>query len=235
MKLPQISAPLSLPVPRTSGDDRVAVIGDGENVDAPYLNSIVRVALSLGDLSHFIVMGDLRSPRMENWRKPEMVDAIAARGGFLVDVRSQGIKNSSDHAIVVRASRLFFKGECDTIAIVSNDKGFSQIARQLRGEGARVVGIGTHQPTPVFRAAFSDFFVVRPCNLQAATAPKLLAGVISRIVEGWAFVTVPRVSLVPIACPLTRVGPRLGDVVRLLLRPAAGNGWRGEILETLVH
>lgn len=213
---------------------RVGLLVDGENIPAWFFDDILRISNSLGELCHLSILGDLRSPRMVSWRDSETVSKLSACGGSIVNVCSHGVRNASDHALVVRASRLFFKDGYDTIAIASNDKGYAQIACQLRNEGGRIVGFGTLQPAPVFRAAFSDFFVVRPRAIEPS-APKPLAGVISRIVDGWAFVTVPRISPAPIACPLTRVGSRLGDVVRLLLRRVNDDGWRGEILETLAH
>ena len=212
----------------------VGLLVDGENVPAWYLDDILRISNSLGDLRHVSVLGDLRSPRMESWRDLEIVNRVGLCGGTIEDIRSRGIKNASDHAVTVRASRLLFKDRLSTIAIASNDRSFGQIALQLRAEGGCVIGFGTCQPAPMFRSAFSDFHVVRPQSLQPV-APKPLAGVIARVVDAWAFVNVPRVSPTPIACPLTKAGSRSGDVVRLLLRRANGEGWRGEILETLAH
>ena len=70
-------------------------------------------------------------------------------------------KNATDIAMVIEAMDILYTGEVDGFAIVTNDSDFTRLALRLRESGMMVIGMGDDVAPASFRAACTDFIVLR--------------------------------------------------------------------------
>ena len=70
-------------------------------------------------------------------------------------------KNATDIAMVIEAMDILYTGEVDGFAIVTNDSDFTRLALRLRESGMIVIGMGDDVAPASFRAACTDFIVLR--------------------------------------------------------------------------
>ncbi len=70
-------------------------------------------------------------------------------------------KNATDIAMVIEAMDILYTGEVDGFAIVTNDSDFTRLALRLRESGMTVIGMGDDVAPASFRAACTDFIVLR--------------------------------------------------------------------------
>lgn len=70
-------------------------------------------------------------------------------------------KNATDIAMVIEAMDILYTGEVDGFAIVTNDSDFTRLALRLRESGMIVIGMGDDVAPAAFRAACTDFIVLR--------------------------------------------------------------------------
>ena len=70
-------------------------------------------------------------------------------------------KNATDIAMVIDAMDILYTGKVDGFAIVTNDSDFTRLALRLRESGMTVIGMGDDVAPAAFRAACTDFIVLR--------------------------------------------------------------------------
>ena len=70
-------------------------------------------------------------------------------------------KNATDIALVIDAMDILYTGKVDGFAIVTNDSDFTRLALRLRESGMTVIGMGDDVAPAAFRAACTDFVVLR--------------------------------------------------------------------------
>ena len=85
-------------------------------------------------------------------------------------------KNATDIAMVIDAMDILYTGTVDGFAIVTNDSDFTRLALRLRESGMTVIGMGDDVAPASFRAACTDFVVLRESRriAEELTAQKKL-------------------------------------------------------------
>ena len=146
----------------------VAVLIDGENIEAKYADQIFAKADSIGTVVAKHIYGAGFS--LSEWSTQIYRYAIEMK----LTMQPSRYKNSSDLALVIGAMELLYRGTgkihetpLDTFLIVSSDSDFSLLAHKLRAENITVVGLGgPDNVNPIWPSACSEFYMLEEVNGQ---------------------------------------------------------------------
>lgn len=124
---------------------RVAVLIDGDNLNAGHFSEIKSQAATMGRLD--IVRVYAGNSRANNWQ--------ATLGARLV-YAGQG-KNAADILLSIDAMEIACLDGVESFAIASSDKDFTHLAQRLREKGRYVLGLGEEKTTDCFRESCHRF------------------------------------------------------------------------------
>ena len=136
-----------------TGELKIAVLIDGENISANYADTLFQKIAVYGDA---LVKKVYVSPTLNGW-KPEIVFKHAV--DMVVKPVYVSGKNVLDIALVLDAMDLMHakKEIINCFCIVSNDSDFALLAMRLRENGIKVIGFGEHHAVDSFVNACDDF------------------------------------------------------------------------------
>ena len=136
-----------------TGQARVAVLIDAENVSPRHARAVFEAAAKLGEATVRRIYGDFSNGRLSSWNASIREFAIvpchqapAAQG-----------KNAADIALVIDAMDLMYRERLDGFALMSSDSDFTRLAQRLREGGFAVWGFGESKTPRAFRAACNGF------------------------------------------------------------------------------
>lgn len=146
------------------GEDlRIALLIDGDNISAKYLNSILDELTEVGVVTIKRIYGDWTRPEMHSWGKELLKRSITPMQQF----SNVSGKNATDSALIIDAMDILYNKDVDAFAIVSSDSDFTRLASRLSESGKTVIGLGEAQTPDSFRNACTRFVQLE--NLHSAS------------------------------------------------------------------
>ncbi|HEX4293003.1 MAG TPA: NYN domain-containing protein [Rhizomicrobium sp.] len=133
----------------TAHPARLAVLIDGDNAPARFVDKLFQKVANLGEARVRRVYGDFSNPCLKPWKDVLAKHALVPRQTV---EQCQG-KNASDIALVIDAMDLLHSGKFDGFCIVSSDSDFTSLAMRIREHGAKVYGFGEQKTPKSFRRA----------------------------------------------------------------------------------
>lgn len=136
-----------------TGEMRVAVLIDAENVASKYISIILNEANSLGNVIIRRIYGDWTNQQMSAWKTVILDNSVQP----IQQYSNVSGKNSSDSALIIDAMDLLFQGRLDCFCIVSSDSDFTRLAARLRESEKYVLGMGEQKTPQSFVSACNKF------------------------------------------------------------------------------
>ena len=134
-------------------DLRIALLIDGDNISAKYLNSILDELTEVGLVNIKRIYGDWTRPEMHSWGKELLNRSITPMQQF----NNVSGKNATDSALIIDAMDILYNKDVDAFAIVSSDSDFTRLASRLAESGKTVIGMGEAKTPDSFRNACTRF------------------------------------------------------------------------------
>ena len=134
-------------------DLRIALLIDGDNISAKYLNSILDELTEVGVVNIKRIYGDWTRPEMHSWGKELLNRSITPMQQF----NNVSGKNATDSALIIDAMDILYNKDVDAFAIVSSDSDFTRLASRLAESGKTVIGMGEAKTPDSFRNACTRF------------------------------------------------------------------------------
>ena len=128
----------------------VAVLVDGDNLNAKHATAILSVAAKHGTPT--VIRAYLDAQRNDAWHDAAGFRLIHAGTG----------KNAADILLALDAMELFLRGGINTFVIASSDGDFAHLAQRLREHQAKVIAIGEAKAPASFRASGTQFVEIGP-------------------------------------------------------------------------
>ena len=139
--------------PLKSGNLRLAVLIDAENVPRNCMKRVMEEIAIYGTPTIKRIYGDWTSPVVSGWKSSLLENAITP----IQQYSYTSGKNSSDSAMIIDAMDILYAGKTDGFVLVSSDSDFTRLAIRLREAGQRVIGIGERKTPSAFIAACDKF------------------------------------------------------------------------------
>lgn len=134
-------------------DLRIALLIDGDNISAKYLNSILDELTEVGTVTIKRIYGDWTRNEMHSWGKELLNRSITPMQQF----NNVSGKNATDSALIIDAMDILYNKDVDAFAIVSSDSDFTRLASRLGESGKTVIGMGEAKTPDSFRNACTRF------------------------------------------------------------------------------
>lgn len=134
-------------------DLKIALLIDGDNISAKYLNSILDELTEVGEVNIKRIYGDWTRPEMHSWGKELLRRSITPMQQF----SNVSGKNATDSALIIDAMDILYNKEVDAFAIVSSDSDFTRLANRLQESAKTVIGMGEAKTPESFRNACTRF------------------------------------------------------------------------------
>lgn len=134
-------------------DLKIALLIDGDNISAKYLNSILDELTEVGVVNIKRIYGDWTRPEMHSWGKELLNRSITPMQQF----NNVSGKNATDSALIIDAMDILYNKDVDAFAIVSSDSDFTRLASRLGESGKTVIGMGEAKTPDSFRNACTRF------------------------------------------------------------------------------
>ena len=134
-------------------DLKIALLIDGDNISAKYLNSILDELTEVGVATIKRIYGDWTRPEMHSWGKELLNRSITPMQQF----NNVSGKNATDSALIIDAMDILYNKDVDAFAIVSSDSDFTRLASRLAESGKTVIGMGEAKTPDSFRNACTRF------------------------------------------------------------------------------
>jgi len=152
-------------VEEQSGQQKIAVLIDGDNAQAILLPQILAEVSKFGLITIKRIYGDWTTTNMNQWRESLHKNAIQPEQQFRYTVG----KNATDSAMIIDAMDLLHSNNVEGFCIVSSDSDYTRLATRIREEGLFVIGVGETRTPEAFRNACNQFIYCE--NLTEAKAP----------------------------------------------------------------
>ena len=143
-------------------DLKIALLIDGDNISAKYLNSILDELTEVGSITIKRIYGDWTRNEMHSWGKELLNRSIMPMQQF----NNVSGKNATDSALIIDAMDILYNKDVDVFAIVSSDSDFTRLASRLGESGKMVIGMGEAKTPDSFRNACTRFVSLE--NLQSS-------------------------------------------------------------------
>lgn len=164
---------------KESGDHRVAVLIDGDNVPSAYVKEMMEEIAKYGTPTIKRIYGDFTKPHLKKWKAMLLTNAIIPIQQYAY---TRG-KNATDSAMIIDAMDILYGGKVDSFCLVSSDSDFTRLAMRLRESGKTVIGMGERKTPEPFIVACDRFIyieILKPKNKESnATAKNKTAGTAS--------------------------------------------------------
>lgn len=140
----------------TSGELRLAVLIDADNIPYAHIKEMMEEVAKYGNPTFKRIYGDWTKPNLSGWKNVLLLNAITP-------VQQYGYttgKNSTDSAMIIDAMDILYTGRVDGFCIVSSDSDFTRLATRLREAGMKVFGIGEKKTPISFISACNKFIYI---------------------------------------------------------------------------
>jgi uncharacterized LabA/DUF88 family protein len=117
---------------------RIAVLIDGDNAQASFIEHMLAEVGKYGIVSIRRVYGDWTTPSMNSWKPVLQEHAIQPIQQFQNTIG----KNATDSALIIDAMDILYTGNVEGFCIVSSDSDYTRLATRIRETGFFVMGIG---------------------------------------------------------------------------------------------
>ena len=134
-------------------DLKIALLIDGDNISAKYLNGILDELTEVGVVNIKRIYGDWTRNEMHSWGKELLNRSITPMQQF----NNVSGKNATDSALIIDAMDILYNKDVDVFAIVSSDSDFTRLASRLCESGKTVIGMGEAKTPDSFRNACTRF------------------------------------------------------------------------------
>ena len=136
-----------------STDQKLAVLIDGDNIPAKYINTMMEEVTKYGTPTIKRIYGDWTNPHLTRWKNLLLKNAILPVQQYAYTIG----KNATDSAMIIDAMDILYSGKVDGFCLVSSDSDFTRLATRLREAGMTVIGIGEKKTPEPFLAACNRF------------------------------------------------------------------------------
>lgn len=136
-----------------TGDKKIALLIDAENVSAKYIGYICKELTKYGVVTYKRIYGDWTGKGADGWKKVLLEHSITPIQQYSYTVG----KNSSDSAMIIDAMDILYSQSVDSFCIVSSDSDFTRLAVRLRENGNTVIGMGEKKTPQAFITACEKF------------------------------------------------------------------------------
>lgn len=146
-----------------TGNLRLAVLIDADNVPRDFLRSAMEEIAIYGTPTMKRIYGDWTSPNVAGWKASLLENAVTP-------VQQYGYttgKNSTDSAMIIDAMDILYAGRTDGFVLVSSDSDFTRLAIRLREAGMYVIGIGERKTPNPFIVACDKFIYIEVIRERA--------------------------------------------------------------------
>lgn len=152
----------------TAGSEsrQLAVLIDGDNAQPSLIGHVLEEAAKHGTVTIRRVYGDWTAPQMSGWREVLHAHALSPVQQFNYTVG----KNSTDGALIIDTMDILHSGKVGGICIVSSDSDYTSLARRVRENGVRVIGMGKSTTPASFKKACDIFTHTENLAQQEAVA-----------------------------------------------------------------
>lgn len=147
----------------------LAVLIDADNISYELVGEIFNRLSVFGDAIVRRAYGMVNCFSNPNgWQKASREFGITAKP----QVSNVSGKNVADIALVIDAMELLYRNSCSGICIVSQDSDFTALAAKIREAGKLVYGVGNAKTPESFRAACTEFVLLKHSgkSLNAASS-----------------------------------------------------------------
>lgn len=134
-------------------DKKIALMIDAENIEAKYLQVILKELREYGIITYKRMYGDFTDGKLKSWN-------IRAKEYAIVPIqqpRYTYAKNAADIMLVIDAMDILYAGNVDGFCIVSSDSDFTRLVNRLREAGMMVIGMGKSNASKALIAACTGY------------------------------------------------------------------------------
>ncbi len=136
-----------------TGQQKFAVLIDGDNAQASLLPQIFAEVSKFGLITIKRIYGDWTSARMNQWKDSLPKQAVQPMQQFMYTTG----KNATDSAMIIDAMDLLHTNDLQGFCIVSSDSDYTRLATRIREGGLFVIGVGEKKTPESFRNACNQF------------------------------------------------------------------------------
>jgi NYN domain/OST-HTH/LOTUS domain len=133
---------------------KLALLIDGDNVSAAYMDVIMREAAKHGAVAVRRIYGQFKAGKMKSWMKH--IDAFDLTP-VNVSPLTHG-KNATDMKLVIEAMDMLYGRQLDGICIASSDGDFTPLAARVRANALAAYGFGAKKAPAAYKAEFDRFY-----------------------------------------------------------------------------
>ncbi|MFC1974612.1 NYN domain-containing protein [Chloroflexota bacterium] len=149
-----------------SDQQKIAVLIDGDNAQAPLLPQILAEVSKVGLITIKRIYGDWTTTNMNSWKEYLHKYAIQPIQQFRYTIG----KNATDSAMIIDAMDLLHSDDVGGFCIVASDSDYTRLATRIREEGLFVIGVGEKKTPEAFTNACNQFIYCE--NLAVIKEPK---------------------------------------------------------------
>lgn len=139
----------------------IALLIDGENAPYKHISHILETLKLEGRPTIRRVYGDWTNNDMNKWKAVVNQYAIKPMQKFSY---THG-KNSTDGALIIDAMDILHSKTVKGFCIVSSDSDYTGLAKRIREEGYKMMGMGGKQTPKVFQEACDKFYYFKELNI----------------------------------------------------------------------
>lgn len=139
----------------TDNNNKIALLIDGDNAQAKFIEDILAEAGKHGKVTIRRIYGDWTNRHLGSWKDQLSKHAIRPMQKFAF---SYG-KNSTDTAMIIDAMDILHSKQISGFCIASSDSDYTGLAQRIREEGIFVMGIGSAKSTNYAFVNACDLFV----------------------------------------------------------------------------
>ncbi|MFY9076466.1 NYN domain-containing protein [Aliarcobacter butzleri] len=137
-------------------DKKIAVFFDCDNINAEYIDDVFNELANIGEVIIRQAIKDWSSPHHRKHWKKELLEEHGIEPIQVFPYKAG--KNTADLRIVRGVMEIMTSSVVDTIAIVSGDSDFIDLARTIKSKGFTAVGFGESSTKDPIRKSYSKFF-----------------------------------------------------------------------------
>jgi len=141
----------------------IALLIDGENAPYKHISHILETLKLEGRPTIRRVYGDWTNNDMNKWKAVVNQYAIKPIQKFSY---THG-KNSTDGALIIDAMDILHRETVKGFCIVSSDSDYTGLAKRIREEGYKMMGMGGKQTPGVFIEACDKFYYFKELNISS--------------------------------------------------------------------
>ena len=140
-----------------TGEKRIALLIDAENISAQYADNIIEEVSNYGVCSYKRIYGSWDRIVHTKWEGEINKNSLKP----MMQINNTRGKNATDSALIIDAMDILYNGNVDVFCIVSSDSDFTSLARRLMESGVTVIGMGeSDKATEALENAYDKFVYI---------------------------------------------------------------------------